>query len=55
VQNKIQTTQTQKGYFAMCKLSKIGAHQKLLLSQTEMREMGRLPLDKQMPLKRKIE
>jgi hypothetical protein len=54
-QNKIRTAQTQKGYFSMCKLSKIWAHQKLLPSQTDMRQMGRLPLDKPMLLKRKIE
>jgi hypothetical protein len=39
----------------MCKLSKILAHQKLLPSQTEMREMRRWPFDKQIPPKRKIE
>jgi hypothetical protein len=36
VQKKIQTTQTQKGYCSVCKLSKIWAHQKLLPSRTEM-------------------
>jgi hypothetical protein len=35
------TAQTQKGYCSMCKLSKIWEHQKLLPSQTEMRQMCR--------------
>jgi hypothetical protein len=39
VQNKIRTAQTQNGYISMCELSKIWAHQKLLPSQTEMRQM----------------
>jgi hypothetical protein len=55
VQNKIRTTQTPKGYCSICKLSKIWAHQKLLPSQTKMREMCRRPHDKPTPLKRKIE
>jgi hypothetical protein len=55
VQYKIRTTQTQKRYCSMCKLSKIWEHHKLLPSQTEMCEMCRWPLDKPMPLKIKIE
>jgi hypothetical protein len=39
VPNRIQTSQTQKGYCSMCKQSSIWAHQKLLTSQTEMHEM----------------
>jgi hypothetical protein len=37
----------------MCKLSNIWANQKLLPSQTELREMCRRPFDKPMPPKRK--
>jgi hypothetical protein len=53
VRNKIRADETQKGYFSMCKLWKIWAQQKLLPSQTEMREMRR-PLDEPVPPKRNI-
>jgi hypothetical protein len=43
------------GYCSMCKLSRIWAYQKLLLSQSEMHKMRRWPFDKTMPTKRKLE